>query len=120
MYHCPRCNEGILDRQFVAVSVVFRKDMTYKSVLAKCTSVAIPEATSTDGGEYYIANGHSMPICDDQYIRMDNEKGIEEKIPWTLETYIKVSHIRYASKARFYCVKRSTGTLVIIYVTVVP
>lgn len=89
--------------------------MTYQRVLAKCSSVAFPEATSTDGGEYYITNGRGMPICDDQYIRMDNEKGIEEKIP-----YIIVSHIRYASKALFYCVKRSTGTLVIIYVTVVP
>ena len=111
MYHCPRRNKGILDKQFVSVSVVFRRDMSYQRVLEKCISVVFP--SSTPGGEYYIANGRGMPICDDDYIRMDNEKGIEEKVPWTLETYIKLSHIRYASKARFYCVKRSTGTLVI-------
>ena len=33
-------------------------------------------------------------------------KGEEELIPWTLETYIKLSSIKYASKARFYCVKK--------------
>lgn len=99
--------------QFVSVGVVFRRDMSYQRVLEKCISVVFP--TSTPGDEYYIANGRGMPICDADCIRMDNEKGIEEKVPWTLETYIKLSHIRYASKARFYCVKRSTGTLVIIY-----
>ena len=113
MYHCPRRNKGILDKQFVSVGVVFRRDMSYQRVLEKCISVVFP--TSTPGDEYYIANGRGMPICDADCIRMDNEKGIEEKVPWTLETYIKLSHIRYASKARFYCVKRSTGTLVIIY-----
>ena len=59
---------------------------------------------------HYIANGCGMPICGEEYIRVDNDEGVEELIPWTLQMYIKLS---YASKARFYCVKKyATGILV--------
>ena len=40
------------------------------------------------------------------YIRIDNDDGEEESIPWTLETYIRLSSVRYASKARLYCYKK--------------
>ena len=43
MYHCYRRNKGILDRQYVTQSVVFRKDMTYQRVLEKCVSVVFPD-----------------------------------------------------------------------------
>lgn len=56
--------------------------------------------------EYYIANGQGISICNDHHICVDNVDGEEEHIPWTLQTYIKLSSIRYASKARFYCVKK--------------
>ena len=109
MYHCLHRSKGILDRQFVTQSVVFRKDMTYQRVLEKCISVVFPD-DKTDDCEYYVANGRGMPICGEEYIRVDNDEGVEELIPWTLHTYIKLSSIKYASKARFYCVtKYATG-----------
>lgn len=103
MYHCPRCNKGILDKQFVTQSVVFRKDMTYHRVLEKCISVVFPD-DMTDSCEYYVSNGRGMPICSEEYIRVDNDEGVEELILWTLETYIKLSSIKYASKALLLCV----------------
>ena len=108
MYHCQRRNKGILDKQFVAQSMVFRKDVTYPRMLEKCISMVFPD-DSSDGGKYYMSNGRGMPICDGEYIRVDNDEGEEELIPWTLETYIKLSNIKYASKARFYCVKDYTA-----------
>ena len=108
MYHCQRRNKGILDKQFVAQSMVFRKDVTYPRMLEKCISVVFPD-DSSDGGKYYMSNGRGMPICDGEYIRVDNDEGKEELIPWTLETYIKLSNIKYASKAHFYCVKDYTA-----------
>ena len=92
MYHCHRRNKGILDRQFVTQSVVFRKDMTYQRMLEKCISVVFPDETDV----YYVSNGRGMCICNGDYIQVDNN---EEPIPWTLQTYIKLSTIRFASKA---------------------
>ena len=106
MYHCHRRNKGILDRQYVSQSVVFRKDMSYTRVLQKCVSVVFPDDTDTRECEYYIANGRGMCICNEEYIRVDNADGEEECIPWSLQTYIRLSSIRYASKAQFYCVKK--------------
>ena len=108
MYHCHRRKKGVLDRQFVTQSVVFRKDMNYRRVLEKCISVVFPdddpESTEFD---YYVANGRGMCVYgNEDYIRIDNDDGQEECIPWTLQTYIKLSSVRYASRARLYCVKR--------------
>jgi len=47
-----------------------------------------------------------MPIYSGEHIQVDNDDGVEEFIPWTLEAYIKLSSIKYPSKARFYCVKK--------------
>ena len=41
-----------------------------------------------------------------EHIHVDNDDVVEELIPWTLEAYIKLSNIKYPSKARFYCVKK--------------
>ena len=38
-------------------------------------------------------------VMENNYIRVDNDEGEEELILWTLETYIKLSNIKYASKA---------------------
>lgn len=89
--------------------------MSYQRVLEKCKPVVFPDEP-TQNCEYYIANGHGMPICTDEYIRIDNEDGEEECIPWALDAYIKLLSIKYGSKAHFYCVKKYiTGTLFAIY-----
>ena len=59
-----------------------------------------------DGCECYISNGCGMPIYSGEHIQVDNDDGVEELIPWTLEAYVKLSHIKYPSKARFYCGKK--------------
>ena len=83
--------------------------MNYQRILAKCKAVVFPDSTAADSDDYYIASGRGMPICSADYIRVDNANGIEEKIPWSLETYIKLSCTKYLSKARFYCVKKPRG-----------
>ena len=41
---------------------------------------------------------------------MDNRDGTEQQMPWTLQNWLKVSGIRYQSKARLYCVQKMAGT----------
>ena len=42
-----------------------------------------------DGCEYYISNGCGMPIYSGEHIQVDNDDGVEELIPWTLEACIR-------------------------------
>ena len=71
-------------------------------------SVAFPDDEDVDC-EYYVANGKGVPICIGECITIDNDEGVEMAVPWTLQAYIQLSSIKYASKARFYCVKRWKG-----------
>ena len=81
--------------------------MSYQRVLEKCVSHVFPDDDlSSNEYEYYVSNGRGICISNGDSIRVDNNDGEEECIPWTLQTYIKLSSIRYASKARFYCVKK--------------
>ena len=75
----------------------------------KCISVVFPDNADTTECEYYIANGRGMSIHSDDFIYVDTADGQEECIPWTLQTYIKLSIIRCAFKACFYCVKKFTN-----------
>ena len=73
MYHCHKRNKGVLDRQFVTQSVVFRKDMCYQRVLEKCVSMVFPDDEDVDC-EYYVANGKELPICTGECIIIDNDE----------------------------------------------
>ena len=68
-------------------------------------AIVFPEEV-LDDCEYYISNGRGMPIYSGEHIHVDNDDVVEELIPWTLEAYIKLSNIKYPSKARFYYVKK--------------
>ena len=78
----------MLDRQHVTQSVVFRKEMNHQRVLQKCISVTFPDddAESNECEYYYIANGKGLSIHSGDYIKIENNDGEEESIPWTLET----------------------------------
>ena len=107
MYHCTKRNKGILDRGYASKGVVFRKDMTYQRVLEKCVSAVFPNDSSD--GKHYVANGRGIPIFSGDNIAIDNNEGEEEFVPWTLDTYIRLSSCRFASKTRLYCVKCYTA-----------
>ena len=75
-------------------------------VLNKCVSIVFADDSDADESEeyeYYVANGRGICICDGEFIKIE---GIEERIPWTLQAYIKFSSSKYASRTRLYCVKK--------------
>ena len=82
--------------------------MNYERVLQKCVASVYPGTAADCNSDFYVANGRGLPICCGDNIAIDNDQGEEELIPWSLGMYIKLS-IRYASKARFYCVKKDLG-----------
>ena len=80
MYYCHRRKKGILDRQYVAQSVVFRKDMNYARVLQTCISVVFPDDEESTECEYYVANGRGISIHNDDFLHVDDADGQEERI----------------------------------------
>ena len=107
MYHCPRRGRGVLIKAFPAKQVVFRRDCSYERMLEKCQQEVYPEPQA--GAKYYIADSTGVDICGSGFIMVDNEAGEEERLPWTLDTYLLLSHKKYPSKARFYCVQAVSG-----------
>lgn len=56
--------------------------------------------------DYYLADGGGFPIASRDKITVDKEDGSEEKLPLTLQMYVRVSNIKYQSRAKFYCVEK--------------
>ena len=90
--------------------------MNYERVLQKCVASVYPGTAADCNSDFYVANGRGLPICCGDNIAIDNDQGEEELIPWSLGMYIKLSNVRYASKARFYCIKKDLGIkLIFVY-----
>lgn len=77
-------------------------------MLEKCTQEVYPQ--TEEGAKYYIADSTGVDICGSGFITVDNEAGEEKRLAWTLHTYLQLSHKKYPSKARFYCVEAVPGT----------
>ncbi len=100
----------MVDRSFTLVKLPFRKSCTYDRMLQKCVTELYPDHPE-QGVEYYIADGSGLPICAGETIRMDCDDG-EQEIPWELQSYIRLSNQKYASRAQFYCVQKFTGQFI--------
>lgn len=81
----------------------FCKDCTYQWMLEKCKEVYSEEEQKS--AEFYVADSRGIPIWNSDTIKINVDDGTEE-LEWTLSRYIKISNIKYPSKARFYCVRR--------------
>lgn len=97
---------------FQAQNIFFRKDCTYQRMLQRCKEVVYP--VSKPDADYYIANANGIAVSGPEgFITLDRDGvGSEQKVPWTLEAYIRLSKLKYPSKAKFYCVEVQKGTCI--------
>ena len=61
-----------------------------------------------DDATYYVADGSGISI-ERENIEVVAEDGKKSTIAWTLANYMEISHIKYPSRTRLYCVKVSKG-----------
>ena len=111
MYHCHKRGRGVLDRAFKPSRIPFHKNCSYKRMVEKCKNEIYPD--SQPGTHYYIADSTGAAICSasSESITVDTREGDEKTLPWCLATYLKLTNVRYQSKARFYCVEMPEGML---------
>ena len=55
---------------------------------------------------YYLSDSSGLPISTDGRIVVQKRDGTCERHSWTLNTWMKVTGIRYQSKTRLYCVQK--------------
>ena len=78
------------------------RSATHARLLNKCKGVVWPNAP--DGAEYYLADSAGVIISDTLVI--DQPDGTDKQLEWTLDTYLKVSRVKYQSKARFNILRK--------------
>ena len=92
-------------------SVIFRRDCTYKRMLEKCVEAVYSQDEKMDA-EFHIADSRGCIIPNT--IKLDSSEGVEIKtLPWTIENYISITKM-YASRAKFYCLRKGKGCLIIV------
>ena len=92
-------------------NVLLRADCTYNRMLTKCVQETYSEEDQRSC-DFYIADSRGVAIWNGDKIEVDIE-GTGQKArecEWTLERYIRLSRVKYPSKARFFCVKKTKGT----------
>ncbi len=100
-----RRKRPMLDRAFGTRKIFIFKEASYKRVLEKCRSAVFPE--TEEGAEYYLADSGGVRV--ENTLIIDEPDGRDRELPWTLESYLQVSRIKYQSKARFNVVKRKVS-----------
>ena len=97
--------KGIMDRSFNSVKVPFHKDSSAMDMTKK--SREIVWGKKEKNYDYFIADGSGTAIsADSSSFDIDLPNGEKEHLPWTLNNYLQVSGVKYASRLRLYCVRK--------------
>ena len=75
-------------------------------MLEKCSAELYSE-DERQHNTFYIADSRGVAIWNSDKMEVDTGKGISKECE--LSNYIKLSKIKYSSKAKFFCVKQKKG-----------
>ena len=103
MIHSDRKKKGVFVPHDTPVQIMLRKNCSYEHMVERCR-MAIPMRKNLPSTMWPTALVHAL-----RWDHQDRSDGTVDAVPWTLETYLKCSKKKYASRARFYCVKRISG-----------
>ena len=106
MYHCSKRGRGVHESAPKMQRILVKKSCTYKRMLGKCIEQLYGENVApSSGSTYYLADSSGIDITggDSEFLTIDDGT-VGKKIPWTIETFLKVTG-KTASKTRFFCVE---------------
>ena len=99
MNYNSKTPKGVKDRSYTPIKIPFHKENTYQQALEKAKIVW----KGTSKSNFFLADGTGSSIYCENFT-LDMPDGSTETLPWTLSNYLRVSCIRYPSRARIYCV----------------
>ena len=97
---------GAVDRSWKLEKLSFHRDSAYNTVKKICQEATWPE--EEDGVDFYIADGSGVSI-EKEKLEVLSDDGKKNFVSWTLSNYLKISHIKFPSRARLYCVRVAKG-----------
>ena len=97
---------GVADRSWKLEKLSFHRDSSYETVKKICKEATWRD--EEDGVDYYVADGSGVSI-DKEKLEVVSNDGTKNYVSWTLANYLKISHSKYPSRARLYCVKVLKG-----------
>ena len=106
MYHCDKKGKGIHIKGGKLVNVLLRSDSSYEHMLTKCVQEIFPDEDKNKF-DFYIADSRGAQVWNGDSIRVDGDE--ETECPWSLGQYIKLTRVKFPSKAKFFCVKKAKG-----------
>ena len=107
MVYSHNKGKGVIDRGFGTRKIFIHKQVSYNRFLQRIKREVFPGGP--ENATYYIADSSGVAIMSGEIISVEDAAGNEQKLQWTLETFLKVSNIRYQSRAKFFCVKKTSG-----------
>ena len=81
--------------------MIFHRSTTYKKRLEKCIEVYPEEEQSN--AEFNVSDSRNFPIWSSDMTVIDLDDGPQE-MAWILGRHIRLSNVKYPSKAKYYCV----------------
>lgn len=106
MHFSHEKNKPLPDKEFGLVRVFVHDEASYTSVVAKFQKELFPDQPPDENTEYYIADLRGVPVAVGDNIHIQKSDGTQEKVQWSLRSYLKLSGIKYQSRARLYCVQK--------------
>ncbi|XP_064389956.1 uncharacterized protein LOC135337876 isoform X3 [Halichondria panicea] len=108
MYHDEKLGHGKTDRSFDLMKINFDREERYEKIIEKCKRIVWSDFGANASRQFYLADGSGTCIEQPQsQFEVSRADGQQEVLPWTLENYLKVSNLKFASRARLYCVMKT-------------
>ena len=102
MIYNHHLQRGVQDRSYKPKEVPLHKEFIHKQVLDKAVKSVWGEVSA--GTKFYLADASGALITDGDF-EVELTDGSNQELPWTLGNYLKVSSIKYPSRAKLYCVR---------------
>ena len=97
---------GMLDRSWKLSKLSFHRESSYGTVKKICQEATWPE--EEEGATFYVSDGSGVSI-EKERLEVMSDDGRKNYVSWTLGNYLKISHIKFPSRARLYCVRVPKG-----------
>lgn len=106
MIYDPCRQRGRVDRSWKLQKLSFHRNSRYEVVKKRCVELTWPD--DDEDSTFYVSDGSGISVEKEKF-EIVAEDGSKRYVAWTLSNYLEVSHIKYPSRARLYCVKIAKG-----------
>ena len=88
-----------VDKTFGLVKINVHKEASYSRLLEKCRNAVWVDSSQEKKYSYSLMDSQGLTI-DDKLI-IDHPDGVDRELPWSLDTFVKVTRKTYTTQPKF-------------------